>query len=662
VGRAYAANTGGAILAALLTGFLLLPWIGSFRVIALAASVNLLLAVVLQLRAAQRSVRSLAVSAVVLLAVLFVGFSSRVYSRSLAAFGAVLYGNYHDDRLTVREVADTEDVVFFEDGVNATIAVTRSDDYVGLKTNGKVDASNLDTSTQLLLGDLGAIFHPHPRRVLVIGLGGGMTASAISRFPDVERIDCVEIEPAVFHAAPFLERLNRGVLRDPRLHLIFEDARNFLQTAREPYDLIISEPSNPWIAGVASLYTDEFYATVRKQLAPGGIFVQWVQAYALQPDDFRMILATLTPHFPDVSVWHSAGRDFLLLARQSNEPLTFDRSRAMWSQPKLQQDFQALRLARPESWPAYYRLSDAEARAFAAGASANTDDRTLLEYRASRSLLNEDLTAELDQALARFQKSPLPPELAPREVPATLPAALESALDLNSPRASSYAQLLSTTPTSDQTELLLGRAALQANRTAEAVSHFQAARQLSSNLYFSVYWLAEAESQRGSANTADALFQDFLAHEPTNQDALRARRNIARDTHTWQLALDLQTKLLELNSSALEFCRLGDLYLRAGNLPAAATPLQEGLRRDPYAFLCRRDLGELQRATGDLPGAAANLEFAIRFFPEADPKAYISLALVYKSQGRKEAAAEILSKGRRIFPEDALLKRFKLPE
>jgi spermidine synthase len=662
VGRAYAANTGGAIVAALLSGFLLLPWIGSFRVIAFAAALNLLLAVALQLCAKPRSIRTLTVSAALLSAIAFVGFSSRVYSRSFAAFGAVLYGNYHDARLTVREVADTEDVVFFEDGVNTTIAVTRSDDYVGLKTNGKVDASNLDSSTQLLLGDLGAILHPHPRRVLIIGFGGGMTASAVSRFPDVARIDCVEIEPAVFHAAPYLERLNRGVLRDPRLHLIFDDARNFLQTAREPYDLIISEPSNPWIAGVASLYTDEFYATVRKQLAPGGFFLQWVQAYSLEPSDFRMILATLTPHFPDVSVWHSAGRDFLLLARQSSEPLSFERSRALWAQPNLHDDFQTLHLAEAESWPVYFRLGDAEVRAFARGASVNSDDRTWLEYRASRSVLNEDLTAALEKEVAKFQKAPLPPELAASEVPATILAVIESALDLNSARASAVAQLLPTAPQSARAELLLGRLALQANRTADAVTHMQSARQLSNNLYSMNYWLAEAELQRGSVAIADALLAELLTHQPTNADALRARRNIARDSHTWQLAIELQLRLLELQPAAVEFCRLGDLYLRAGNLPAAESSLQDGLRRDPYSFLCRRELGELQRARGNLPDAADNLEFVIRHYPEGDPKTYVSLALVYKAQGRKKAAVEILAKGRRVFADDALLNRFKLPE
>ena len=378
VGHAAAANTAGAICASIAGGFFLLPWLGGFRLVALAACVNVTLGVVLFLRANVRNWKAIPVATALLVAIGWTAGSSLFFSQASAAYGVVLYGNFHNAALTAREMADTEDIAFFKDGINATIAVARSENYVALKTNGKVDASNLDSGTQLLLGDLGAVFHSGPRKVLIIGFGGGMTASAVSRFPEVQRIDCVEIEPAVVEAAPYLERLNRGVLNDPRLHLNFDDARNFLQTSREQYDLIISEPSNPWIAGIASLYTDEFFAVVRAHLAPGGNFVQWIQAYGLKLDDFAMILAGLDRQFPDLTLWHSSGRDFLVLARTTTEPLSFDRSRALWNKDLLREDFETLHLTRPESWPAYFRLDRSEIHLLLHRASSNTDDRTLL--------------------------------------------------------------------------------------------------------------------------------------------------------------------------------------------------------------------------------------------------------------------------------------------
>jgi len=206
-------------------------------------------------------------------------------------------------------------------------------------------------NTQILLGDLAGVLHPNPRRILIIGFGGGMTAFAISRFPEVEQIDCVEIEAAVLRAAPYLARLNRGVLRDPRLHLILDDARNALLTSRQQYDVIISEPSNPWIAGVATLFTEEFYSAAAKHLAPGGMFVQWVQGYSLEPSDLRVILATITPHFSNVTLWHSAGADFLILARNQGGSLDFSRARALWSNARVKEDFSSLQITCPESWP-----------------------------------------------------------------------------------------------------------------------------------------------------------------------------------------------------------------------------------------------------------------------------------------------------------------------
>src|SRR5207302_9369936 len=109
----------------------------------------------------------------------------------------------------------------------------------------------------------------------------------------------------------YLETLNRTVLSDPRVHVILDDARNFLLTSREKYDLIISEPSNPWIAGIATLFTDEYYAAIHQRLVPGGEFVQWVQAYSLAPADLRMIIATLAHKFTEVTLCRALVHDLI---------------------------------------------------------------------------------------------------------------------------------------------------------------------------------------------------------------------------------------------------------------------------------------------------------------------------------------------------------------
>jgi len=659
VGQAYAANSGGAIAGALLSGFVLLPAVGSFRLILLLAAGNALLAVGLWVSEERRNWTVVAANAAILLVLAYVGWSNAFYSRTIAGFGALLYGNFHDQRLTVQEIADTEDVVFFEDGVNATISVTRSDDYVALKTNGKVDASNLDSSTQLLLGDLGAVFHPRPKRVLIVGLGGGMTASAVSRFPDVERIDCVEIEPAVLRAQPFLTRLNRGVLSDPRFHLIFDDARNFLQTAREPYDLIISEPSNPWIAGISALYTTEFYAALQQKLAPGGAFVQWIQAYGLTPEDFRMIVASTTPHFAELSLWRSGGRDYLLLARTEKAGFTFERTRKLWGVPELYQDFQTLHLTAPESWPVYFRLNDAQLRAMAASAQLNTDDRTRLEYNAPKRLLVESLTDDLARYFAAFQTGLTPDNVEPADLPSVRLAAAESALDQDDPRAAQWIAQVGDVAPPGRIPYLRGRLALQQNRPQEAIGLLKEASQQNTNQLEVMYWLAKAQAQAGMPDAASDTLERIVKLSPHDKDALRASVRLAQRRGEWDRAISFQVRLrnAELGVDAGSYCALGDLYLRKGDRVSAEQPLRDGLQRDAHAYLCHRDLGELLRANGRLAEAEAELNYVITHFPEADPKTYASQALLYQAQGKRSEEEKVLAKGRRISPDDALLRK-----
>jgi len=660
VGHTAAVNTAGAICASIAGGFFLLPWLGGFRLVALAACVNVTLGVVLFLRANVRNWKAILVATALLVAIGWSAGSSLFFSQASAAYGVVLYGNFHNAALTAREMADTEDIAFFKDGINATIAVARSENYVALKTNGKVDASNLDSSTQLLLGYLGAVFHTGPRKVLIIGFGGGMTASAVSRFPEVQRIDCVEIEPAVVEAAPYLERLNRGVLNDPRLHLNFDDARNFLQTSREQYDLIISEPSTPWIAGIPSLYTDEFFAVVHAHLAPGGNFVQWIQAYGLKLDDFAMILGGLDRQFPDLTLWHSSGRDFLVLARTTTEPLSFDHSRALWNKDLLREDFATLHLTRPESWTAYFRLDRSEIHLLLNRAFSNTDDRTLLEYSAPKNLLNDSLTGELELAIAAIEKSPLPNNLSARDAKLAPIASAETALDDNKPNRAQRIMSLLPESKADQSEQVVRARIEMANQQFSQAEH-RLKTVSGDNQYDALYWLAIAQRRSGRLLDAETTVLELLQRQPDHSLALECKVGLASERKNWQQAAEAQRNLAAIHpDSSSEQCRLGDLQLRGGDKVGARSSLLKGLQLDPYAFLCHRDLGELERAEGRITDAVRELEWVVRYFPEGDPKTYVSLALAYQKAGKNADAQQALEMRKRVFASDPLLQKFSL--
>ncbi len=658
VGRAYAANTLGAIAGAVATGFWLVPRLGSFRVVALAAGVNLLLALRVIARAdapERRLARAVAINIALLASIGVVGWSKMFYSPTLATFGTVLYWNLYEGRLTLAETARATDIVFAADGLNASISVARAEDYIALRTNGKVDASNHDRTTQLLVGHLGAIFHSAPERVLVIGFGSGMTVSALARYPGVERIDCVEIEPAVIRAAPYLESLNRGVLKDPRLHVILDDARNFLLTTRERYDLIISEPSNPWIAGVAALFTEEYYRGALARLEPGGIFVQWVQAYALNPEDLRMVLATFVPCFPQVTLWHGDSPDLLLLARVVPAPLELDRLRALWSDAALRADYEALGMRRPEGLFAFYLLDDADLRHVAAGTRRNTDDRTLLEYRAPHALLTKNLEDSNRDMLLEDQQDPLPRNLSGVDRVVALEAAAETMLNLDDrDEANRFLQPLADDPPTPALELLRGRVHLASSRLSDARAHFRTALRLDPSSLEAAQGLADVAHRLGENDTAQLLLRQILARNPSFVPALDAMARLARDRKDWRQAADWQARRIARDpaAGAEPYARLGDFLLHLEDFGGAERALETALEHDPYSYDAHRAFADYYRSRQLWPLARMHLEFIVRYAPDTDRQTYLVLADVDRAMGDTSQARQVLEKARRVFPLD----------
>lgn len=662
VGAAYAANTVGAIIGSLVTGLWLIPRLGSFRVVALVAAINLALAAAVHLSQKRKRLIPLAAEAILIVSALFIVVSSYFYNESLMSISAVLYGGSYEGRLTLSEIASTMDLVYATEGINDSIAVVRTEGDVALRVNGKIDASTQDSRTQLLLGHLGAAFHRSPRRVLIIGFGSGMTVSAVARYPDVQEIDCVEIEPAVIRAAPYLESLNRGVLKDPRVRVIFDDARNFLLTSRDSYDLIISEPSNPWIAGIATLFTSEYYAAARQRLAPGGMFVQWLQAYSLPPNDIGMIAATFASHFGNVTLWHGSETDYLLLGRTDSAEFQLEHLRNSWQKPGVAEDFASLQIHRPEGLFAYFVLDDAGVRRLARGShQLNTDDRTLLEYDAPRGLLRSELIDVDHELISKFRGTPLPEKLSRSVAGNALEAGLATDLDLNdSTGAQAFLGALPHEPESANLDIARGRIALNRGKAAEACGFLEAAFKLDPSSPDAAYWLAEAEQQTGDHASARATLGVLLQLHPRYLPGLEEEMQLAASEEDFATALATQLKRMDLmpNPPAFEYGRLGVLLLKTSNFSEAESALSKGLAEDSYCYACHFAMGELYLRTGKLSLAKEHFEWAVRHFPDRDVAGFRALAGIEVALGEKQAARETLNEGRRVFPQDAgLLKQ-----
>jgi spermidine synthase len=664
VGRAYAWNMLGAIVGALATGFWLLPKLGSFHVLAATAAANLALAALLSVVCAPRGMLAFAGNILLLIAVVVIGFSNYFYDPSVAAFNTVLYWNHFDRPLplTLREKARLMDVLYLADGLNSTITVTQTDDYISLRTNGKVDASNHDVITQLLLGDLGALSHP-PRRVLVIGFGGGMTASALARYPELERLDCVEIEPAVVGAAPLLGQLNRNVLQDSRVHVIFDDARNFLFTSRDQYDLIVSEPSNPWIAGVATLFTREFYRAAQARLAPGGAFVQWVQAYSLFPDDLRMVLATFLSEFQGATLWHGDAPDLILMAPSGPTTEILNRTQALYANPSLHEDFKRLGMDEPAGLFGFYMLDDAGLRTFSLGARMNTDDLTLLEYHAPRSLLVQGLEENNRRDIFLAQKDVLPADFPENMRDAALAAAAATSLNVqDKDGADHFVRALENRPVTANIATVRGRVALVHSNFEDAYRAFDAALAIDPNSIEAAWGRGETDRRLGNLEKAHQEFLRILERDPTYLRALESLKQLAKDSSHWPEAEYFQLRLItsDPHSGAGAYAELAELFLRVGDLDHAYRAMQDCLARDPYNFQTRINFGELLSHQKRWAEARQHLEFVRRYFPDGDAGTYTLLYEVDSALGDPRAAADAVRFGLRMFPDNSDLLRLNL--
>lgn len=401
VGRLYSANTVGNIVGAVGAGLLLVPAIGLQHTLHLAAVANVLAGAVLLGRLAPAWV------VVGGLTTVAAAFALPSWDNQRMVSGAAVYG--HRYLQSGRDLAQDKTLLFYEEGVSTTVAVEKVGSTTALRVNGKTDASDgRDMVTQLLLGHLGALVHPDPKRALVIGLGSGVTAAAMARHP-FDVIDVAELEPAVVRASALFAHVNRDVLADPRVHLHVDDGRRVLAAAGEGrWDIVVSEPSNPWIAGVGNLFTRELYTQAKAKLAPGGLFVQWLQGYALHEADLKMVLATFHESFPHTTMWRSMRGDYLLLGRLDDAPLaSLDAQRQRFTR-FVGTDFALFNLEAAEDVLSLLLLDEDAVARCAAGAPIHTDDLPWLEFNAPRALYASSAGTNHD-ALRACRGGTLPP-------------------------------------------------------------------------------------------------------------------------------------------------------------------------------------------------------------------------------------------------------------
>jgi spermidine synthase len=403
LGRAYLWNTLGTVAGAGLGGLFLLPWLGLEGVFALVLVAHLVAAALALVVAASPGgrLRGAGWIAAAALAMTVCMISERGWSTFVASLGAFRFrdpppSSYSELR---NGWAQHQTPLFHQDDAGASVVVVqhRETGTRAMRVNGKADASNdIDTGTQILVGQLGLLMHPRDvKRVLVVGLGSGITVSAVLSHP-VERVDVVELSPAVVQASHFFDQDNHNVLNDPRLRLHLEDAKTFLALADGKYDLVISEPSNPWTAGSASLFTRDFFQRVSEHMTDDGILVQWCHTYENATPLIQLVVRTLRETFPHAVTWAGTEDILFIASRQPLVPNWNELVRRM-DRPAAKADLARAGIDDPYTLLALQAQSDEGQGRFAGAGPINTDDLNLLEFAApiafyadSRAVLSDE--------------------------------------------------------------------------------------------------------------------------------------------------------------------------------------------------------------------------------------------------------------------------------
>jgi tetratricopeptide (TPR) repeat protein len=352
--------------------------------------------------------------------------------------------------------------------------------------------------------------------------------------------------------------------------------------------------------------------------------------------------------------------DFMVLARLDTRPMNFNRMRQLWQNTALREDFAPLELRHPEGILAYYSLDDEAVRKLGTGSVLNTDDRTLLEYHAPRSLLDASLSDKNIKMLQQQRARLLPANLDPSEGRRVLLGMAETHFALGDNLIMpSLLTALQNEPPSAELEILRGQVALAQNQLDVAHRHFESAAALDANSLEAKHWLAVTAHRQNDRQTSEKMIAEILERDSRFQPALADRVRFATDFQEWPTAIAAQEALLNATNkpAAIEYCRLGEFLLATKKPAEAEKAFLRGNLVDPFNYACNRDLAELYRQTGHKDRARKYLEIVEKFFPEMDPALYVSLAGVDESLGDHRAARTALQKGARIFPNDESLRK-----
>jgi len=407
VGGVYAANTFGAIVGALAVSLVLVPWIGtqqSQRVLLMLSAASALFMLVPYVV----EYRSTSVAAVVAVSMLGAGLLVRGID---AIPGEVIaYGR----RIAIS--ASSSKILYTAEGINSSVAISQwNDGAFEVDVNGHVEATTepYDMKLQRMVGHLPALIHPNPKSVLGIGFGAGVSAGTFTTYPGIQKITVCEIEPIIPPTSTrYFAQQDYDVLHNPRTHIVFDDARHYLLTTRETFDVIASDPLDVFVKGTAALYTKEYFEAVKRHLNPGGLFSLYVPLYESDERTVKSELATFLEAFPYGTVWantvNGAGYDLVFMGQANPLTINLDELQGRLNRPDYARVAESLRdvgIASPMDLFSTYAGQKADLGAWYAGVELNLDRDLRLQYMGGWGI-NSRLEDVIYRQMLRYRRAP----------------------------------------------------------------------------------------------------------------------------------------------------------------------------------------------------------------------------------------------------------------
>jgi spermidine synthase len=416
-GEVYAANTAGSIVGALLFSLLVIPNLGTRVSQQLLIAVSIAGAGVAAAAGPGATARLRNTRAAALTAVSFVLAAALLWTVSDVPWQVIAYGRRIAPILRAIDLYKDfpTKVLFRGEGINSSVLIAERAGQRHFYVSGKAEASTapLDMRLERMMGHVPALIHPSPQSVLVVGFGAGVTAGSFVPYPDVRRIVICELEPFIPPASTeFFGKQNYNVLHDARTRMVYDDARHYIFTTRDKFDVITTDPIHPWIKGTSTLYSKEYYELVKSRLNPGGVVAQWLPIYDSDAETVKTELATFFSVFPDGTVWsnniNGDGYDLVLLGRQTSDPISVDEMQHRLDNPAyagVAASLSDVGFHAAVEFLATYAGRTSDLTPFTAGAAINGDLNMRLQYMAGLGLNSMAYTAVYKEIL-RYRRFP----------------------------------------------------------------------------------------------------------------------------------------------------------------------------------------------------------------------------------------------------------------